>query len=1138
MVERKSFLRVLYTINSSPQYILARSHGTVTITTIQPLHEHHQSPSSSLQPLYATVSLKSCLETICRSSPELTQDTTRDFSLYVLDPLESNSAPAPVHIANGTADSLARNGAAAQEQPRGVAVGLGLMSWAMSEQEPVSVVGTLVKQNTGVEALEVIFALRETVAMRKPVDIEPGGRHAPSVKQEDTATTSIPNKLAASQLLVNSMTSQSSFADYSSSSRVSLHRPKTKSKPPRSGRPSSTPVTESDKLMNADTYIGPLKKKGRPRATIGANKASTATSSAPSSSSRQEIIIIDGSDSDNGAPSGKSWATTSQSTASCPGTQPLVDTSKSASGQVQQTNEPPVQVKVEPQESGLMELLANLTHLPEQQAAILNVLRSLAGNNHEAMISGIKHLIEQSSKLAQTTVPQAPPQALNQPTTEPHSAHAVEVVVDKENVNPVQRKPTDGKTLQDSKVLASSAPTTQSSPDRPIRSLGISSRSNENLAINSVTKQPSTSSQRPVRKRTLSDFMDEKESGRGKGKGKERERGGDKRDSGRAQQQTRPQTSKILGNSLRHYPRLANFNQPRSEQPSNYYRTPLECLTSPVRQHTEAITASDAGPSRVSFQTPAPPPTISKPSASSPVRGTNAANRKRYKVPEWARTNTATQPRLSEEAQRALQAAEEQKHQLRLAARRKSMNIQAKTKKAPLSAPSSELSNNVFSDMELPPPPSSQPAAPPIACSNGPVFPGTSIAFPILGSSRSSSPPPSSNIIPKTPKTPTRPRHMPRATPGQEDDSLFTPIGRSGSLFGSVHAPSPHASMSSIITSPLDNRKKVRVSLYSPMLSGKGSAAVSAWSSSVASSTSETSQKTETNDTSKDDLVNQLEEALLEEDDCPPSSLPIASSDMDITEVAAPETTTNEDVDVDLESAQPSPVKQHWPGLPPSSPPPPSSPVLLPDIDLLDEPNDEDMEDLPIATSDSEMEGFDTDGTASPLDQPSPEQHQAVNQLSPENQDNDLPSPADSQDTTSTTDEGTQDMQSFSNMSFWSDSFGHPTSSELFEQYTNVNAQSDDQQFLVTDTEQQAFIQSAAALFPEGLSGLESLDFTELWSSVLNPIIQQSTNSTVQEQSPECDQDSTPDNTGHSYNNIDHLKIAEEMQNLLGGCVM
>lgn len=163
-LDRKTSLRVLYTINASPQYILAKSHTRVPVAVIPPAEDSGSLHTSKPQPLYANVLLKTCLDTIRRSSPELTHDRNRDFSIYVLDPLESNSAPAPVHISNaGGESSSSSNTAPTAEQPRGVAVGHGLMSWALAadDSDVITATGTLVKQANGQEALEVIFALRE-----------------------------------------------------------------------------------------------------------------------------------------------------------------------------------------------------------------------------------------------------------------------------------------------------------------------------------------------------------------------------------------------------------------------------------------------------------------------------------------------------------------------------------------------------------------------------------------------------------------------------------------------------------------------------------------------------------------------------------------------------------------------------------------------------------------------------------------------------------------------------------------------------------------------------------------------------------------------------------------------------------------
>lgn len=175
MESRNLPLRILYTINSSPQYILARS-SSIPVTLV-PCATHSNShydrsvtqATAEHPPEFGTVPLKICLDTICHSSPELVQDFSRDFSVYVLDPLESNSAPAPVNISNPTSDSQPLKPCTNVIEPsRGVAVGLGLMSWALlaDEKDVAAVTGTLIKLGTGQEALEVIFALREVRAHR------------------------------------------------------------------------------------------------------------------------------------------------------------------------------------------------------------------------------------------------------------------------------------------------------------------------------------------------------------------------------------------------------------------------------------------------------------------------------------------------------------------------------------------------------------------------------------------------------------------------------------------------------------------------------------------------------------------------------------------------------------------------------------------------------------------------------------------------------------------------------------------------------------------------------------------------------------------------------------------------------------
>ena len=69
----------------------------------------------------------------------------------------------PLYISNLISRSTDSAGNTTAEQPRAVAVGMGLMSQAltMEEQDCHSVIGTLGKQGSGQDAIEVIVALRE-----------------------------------------------------------------------------------------------------------------------------------------------------------------------------------------------------------------------------------------------------------------------------------------------------------------------------------------------------------------------------------------------------------------------------------------------------------------------------------------------------------------------------------------------------------------------------------------------------------------------------------------------------------------------------------------------------------------------------------------------------------------------------------------------------------------------------------------------------------------------------------------------------------------------------------------------------------------------------------------------------------------
>jgi len=89
-----------------------------------------------------------------------------------------------------------------------------------------------------------------------------------------------------------------------------------------------------------------------------------------------------------------------------------------------------------------------------------------------------------------------------------------------------------------------------------------------------------------------------------------------------------------------------------------------------------------------------------------------------------------------------------------------------------------------------------------------------------------------------------------------------------------------------------------------------------------------------------------------DEIDGPPSSLPTASDGEDDVPTSSSYSVDEKSSNIEGEDdGEELPVRQHWAGLPPSSPPPPSSPTLTPQ-----DQHDDDMEltDLPVPTSDIE----------------------------------------------------------------------------------------------------------------------------------------------------------------------------------------
>ena len=905
-------------------------------------------------------------------------------------------------------------------------------------------------------------------------------------------------------------------------------RTKAKIKPPKKTlRQSAIPATESDKLMNAETYIGPLKKKGRPKTTNAETKLLAPHSAVPPSDSRtREVIVIDESDSDSApAPAVKNLQIKSDDIR----TPVSRDTNKKnrktkqpmtapfstgpLTRRATQSNETSalLQPKTESHEPSILDVLAYLSATSSDQnaqnATILAALGSIdspesfaSGNTtNTGLVSALKHLLFLYSNSVNREP--GPPQKTS---ISPSHADGV-VVLDKENINPskVQRKSEKNNHTRknsDSSSLPSSGlhpPEQTSRPERHIQSLKPSVRPNDKPFDKPPLKEPilKPGSDRSVRKRTLSEFMDEKDSCRSRGKGKERERA--ERD-GHLHSNLQHAQKSVSNDSLRHYPRFATSNQPRVEQPSSYYRTGMEPWSSPPRpcvilQDHVGETLGGVNDSRKSQS--------SKISASSPVRSVQAQRdaRKKYVVPEWARTSTATQPRLSEDTQWALEEAERKKKEERhLARKRLSTQNKSGTRGASTSTlkPKKPQSGDEYTLHQKP----QLPQGPIAATNSGPLFAAADISLPIFASMRSSSPPRKPSPIPKTPKTPTRNRLPIRATPGIECDSLFTPVTRSGSPLGSANSHSSRTTLPLTFTSPLGNRKKARMAPECSILRLRGAVLADAWSTAESAES-----KTEESEQPDEDLSAALKQELenaFDDLDCPPSSLPIASSDIDVDN-PDPETFKDLDLmDADDET-ETKLVKPYWPGLPPSSPPPPSSPMMLPEAPDVEFQTDDEMDnlELPVAT-DSET---DPDPTAFDIDISSPSESPAYR-----NEQNETGSTTDEFSAYFPQQEHSPDVQD--------------NSMDVFEQFINFN-----------NEELQGYVGGISnSDLDSGLqNGLDGIDFTEFWKT-FKPLIDDNAKTYRGNGGSAHEEDVTID----SFENIDPTKLADEMQTLLSGCLM
>jgi len=557
---------------------------------------------------------------------------------------------------------------------------------------------------------------------------------------------------------------------------------------------------------------------------------------------------------------------------------------------VQQASDPLPPPPQLPQEV-LMHNLAGLLNPSDPNAMALLGLCSMidsgelsSAEENPAVAAAIQHYLAQILPTQQAAQQPGPSTSHQEAPSQDDEV----VFLDKENVNPTVFRRRAEREREEAKLLAvsgSSSTLAESSPPR----IGLSVRSN---TVNDILLPTSSMNESTAgRKRSLSDAE------------------GSKRDRQRKVSSSKdlpPASHRPIPDPYRHYSRIAEPAAPGSSSVAK------SSPPRPSRDENMQYGSSHGRPIVI-------PDSPLRVAASSPVR----VKRKPYVVPEWARTATATKPRLSDEAHRALKEAQQRKEQERKAKRvrlskHKNSSVSLPTPPSSQSsiAPSSQGSSSLLSSGSSQPPTnlSSSQGSSFTTASNLPAPIAASGDLPIFAASFSSSipssPPRSPSpsratsslpFLPKTPKTPSRRSRTDNDSPDATDGSLFTPLAKTPSV------RTLHPLLSPFLKSPCG-----RPSHSSPSAYRKGTA----------------DQET------GDDLT---------------STLPMASSDAE----------DNEESDIPEQGAHRNSMsKQYWQGLPPSSPPPPSSPASSsPGLLLPNEPGEEDQaedDQLPIISSDVE----------------------------------------------------------------------------------------------------------------------------------------------------------------------------------------
>jgi hypothetical protein len=660
------------------------------------------------------------------------------------------------------------------------------------------------------------------------------------------------------------------------------------------------------------------------------------------------------------------------------------------------------------------------------------------------------------------------------------------IVLDKENVNPgaFRRKGEKGK---EKEKKESGHIREQKEKETETERAGLGERSSAGN----------------VRKRTLSDFMEEKEA--------ERERAIAARGGSRKRAIPSSSSSTITttaSSSIQHT--RSDMDYPFSSSStttttSRIFSNSVLTANLAFRPHTSPPRPTfGSGPvfqravsfGGASLSSAANSPTPNSDALPAATKRTNVNPPKKYVVPVWARTNTTTQPRLSEEvlAQRAAAAAaaaataeaeaeaekEKEKTKKRGRGGKRKNEIEndnkdnnnkepeGTKKKRPQLGTTMTMTNDVYSNvLSLP------------VCASSDVT-VVSPSSPLPASSPTSDHAFSNEPCPKTPP----PRHRRRHTLTPLSKNVITTSGGGGGGGSALFTPTPRK-LSGLFDSPLFSpsasiasmKGKSKISPIRAVTSGKR------WDA------ADLDEEEEDEDEDEEERLSRELDDALEELDAPSSSLPIASSDFD-TEL--PPATSSSGGRFSPAEEEDETMRYWSTGLPPSSPPPPTSPVLQSQTD------DEDMDDIGNAMSDSDGLVFEQD----PLDHQQPQQ--SLSGISSDYMNSDIPFSDD--------------------LAMCFDDFNQFFSDPMTGTF-------------ITTNEEDTSLLPLPSSDPVVQNGITDFDFTQFWESV-KPLVDQSM---VASHSDGLASDGMMDaDSGISAGGgeIDHVKLAEEVHALFSGCLM